>query len=70
MTIKAAAASITLMLLTACKSDVQVQGDVFVATRGGQAFKLALVSVDAFSESDIRKTMTVRAQRVRAALSR
>ena len=66
MTIRTVATLVALMLLTACKSDVQVSGDVFVATRGGQAFKLALVNVNAYTDSEIRKAAAVQAQQAKA----
>ena len=58
------------MMLTACKSEMQVTGDVFVATRGGQTYKLALVNVRAFAEEDVRKATTAQAQRANASVIR
>jgi hypothetical protein len=61
--------SAAMLLLGACNSEVQVPGDVFVASRGGQSFKLALVEISAFAEADIRDAAVRHARRADSVLA-
>jgi hypothetical protein len=52
-----------------CKSDVVVNGDVFVVTRGGDNIKLALVTVSAIAEDDLRREAMARATKAKSLMT-
>ncbi len=58
-----------LSAICACTSEVSENGDVFIATRGGQSYKLALVTVSAFSETALRKAAAGQVARARPLLA-